>query len=102
MRSFEDFALGERVMGIIGGTTDVARRGVGLLHGPFIDPLYPSGEANTGPLWLTLVNHSRSAVSFELGDRIGKITFYEVSDTYPVVLDPKSVAARAFRDRSGQ
>jgi deoxycytidine triphosphate deaminase len=110
IRSLEDFALGERIMGIIGGNTDLALRGVTLLHGPFIDPLYPSSTAPdpsstdadpvSAPLKMALVNHSAFLVTLPLRERIGKITFYDVSDTYPVDLDPDSLAARTFRERA--
>lgn len=104
VRSRESFKLSARVLGIFGSTSDLAREGVALLHGPFIDPLYPSGSADDAdliaPLWLTLVNHSRRPFELVFGHtEIAKLCLFDVSDTYPVTLAPGSPTDRKFKDR---
>lgn len=98
VQTFEDFALDARYFAILGGTTDMALDGLSVLHGPFLDPHYPRPK-NSVPLKLAIVNCSRAQVTLKLGDRIGKIAFFEISDTYPVVWEDRSLAAEIFRER---
>ena len=99
VQSLEDFALGERFFAILGGITDMALAGLSVLHGPFVDPHYPRPKGAL-PLKFAIVNHSRAPVELKLGDRIGKIAFFEISDTYPVIFQHASLAAEVYRDRS--
>ncbi len=108
VRSLEKFGLTERVLGMFGSMSDLARLGVALLHGPFIDPLYPSakdpgdeGDPDvTAPLLLALVNHSKAKVPLICGQTvIAKLCLFDVSDTYPVTVEKGSATARKYEDR---
>jgi len=90
--SLESFTLKARVMGILGSTSTLAQKGVALLHGSFIDPLYPPPEGGrqvlTAPLRMALVNHGRFAVDLQWGEEvIAKVSFFDTTDTYPVSLE---------------
>ncbi len=90
VKSSETFALKEGVMGVLGSTSRISLKGVALLHGSSIDPTYPppdaAGQVLFSPLDMALVNHSSRAVTFAWGTQvIAKISFFDVSDTYPIV-----------------
>ncbi len=97
IESYEQFRLGNRVLGLIGPKGDFVRQGITLLHGPFIDPLFPD-KGVARPLELALVNHSARSITVELCQPIGKVAFFDVGDA-PVELDPGSAAAQMFRQR---
>lgn len=73
--SLEEFVLSERVLAIFGHSSDLFLRGLELIHSPFIDPAYP------GRLQLIVRNFSNEQVILSLGDIIGKITFFDISET---------------------
>ena len=103
IESLEHFSLGERVLGLLGGTSTLARDGLMLLHGPFIDPLYPSGgnpgSKLSGPLKMGLVNQTRDRQKVACEAKIGKVAFFDISDTYPIRLVAGSVSEALFRER---
>src|SRR2546427_4637592 len=73
--SLEEFGLSERVLAVFGHSSDLFLRGLELIHSPFIDPGFP------GKLQLVIRNFSNSQVTLSVGDVIGKITFFDISDT---------------------
>jgi len=93
IKSEEVFNLSEKVMGILGPVSDLADMGLQLVHSPFIDPIYH------GHLMLGLVNHLDRDVALDRGVAIGKVSFFDISDTYPVELIPGSRAEQKFRRR---
>jgi deoxycytidine triphosphate deaminase len=76
--SFERFALTERIMGIFGPPSEFSDEGLLLIHSPFIDPGFE------GRLELVIMNLRPDSQTLELEMKIGKIKFFDVSDTYPV------------------
>lgn len=97
--SYEQFMLDKTVLGIFGSLSDLAEAGLLLAHSPFIDPLYP----NTGvsaPLELGITNLRSRKVDLRLGQRIGKVSFFDISDTYPVRLIPGSASEDKFQERA--
>ena len=63
-------------MALIGNQSSFpVNRGVQLLNGPSIDPGF------NAPLDLALLNLSDEDVYLDLGDPIGKILFFDISDT---------------------
>jgi deoxycytidine triphosphate deaminase len=107
VRSLETFALSARVFGILGSKSDLADEGVALLHGPFVDPLYPRGSRKSdaanevvAPLHLALVNHSQQPFKLTCGHtEIAKLCLFNVADTYPVKLKKGSPADKKFQER---
>jgi deoxycytidine triphosphate deaminase len=99
VESYEHFLLDARTLGILGGLSDIAKIGLQLVHSPFIDPLFP-GDCEVGHLDLGLLNLSEYEASIRYKDKLGKVSFFDVSDTYPVSLIPGSESERKFRERS--
>ena len=73
--SLEGFELSERVLAVFGHSSDLFRRGLELIHSPFIDPTF------IGPLQLVVRNFSKDPVTLTPGDIIGKAVFFDISDT---------------------
>jgi dUTPase len=73
--SLEAFELSERVLGLFGHSSELFLRGIELVHSPFIDPGFQ------GQLRLTLRNVSDQEVALNTGDVIGKVVFFDISDT---------------------
>lgn len=73
--SLEGFELSERVFAIFGHTSVLFKRGLELIHSPFIDPGFP------GQLQLIIRNFSDHEVSLTPGEILGKIMFFDISDT---------------------
>lgn len=94
IRSHETFILSDKVMGIIGPVSDFVRWGLELVHSPFIDPLF------NGKLELGLWNRLQRDAAVILGQRIGKVSFFDISDTYPIGIVPKSLQEDKFRRRA--
>lgn len=94
IRSLETFMLSSKVMAIFGQVSDLSKAGLQLLHSPFIDPTF------FGQLELGLANHSGGEVVLEWKQSIGKVCFFDVSDTYPLSPPKKGKAiARKFEER---
>jgi dUTPase len=74
--SEETFLLSEQVMALLGNrSNNPVEKGVFLLNGPVIDPGYRA------PIKVGLMNISTDAVHLDYRDEIGKVIFFEVSDT---------------------
>lgn len=73
--SLERFELSERVLGLFGGLTDLISRGLQLVHSPAIDPLFK------GSLALGIRNMTENAVELRVGDKVGEVLFFDVSDS---------------------
>lgn len=89
----ETFFLSDKVIGVLGQTTKLAEDGLELVHSPFIDPMYH------GRLVFGLSNRLARPARLKLGDRIGKISFFDISDTYPVDVIKGSILERTFSER---
>jgi len=76
--SYERFDCTKRVRAELGQITRLPMKGLELLHGPTVDPGF------SGQLQMAITNHL--SIQRELGyaEPIGKISFYDVSDTYPI------------------
>jgi deoxycytidine triphosphate deaminase len=73
--SLEEFTFGERVLGLFGNLSALVGKGLQLVHSPSIDPGFK------GSLALGIKNNTSDPVDLAVGDRIGKILFFDVSDT---------------------
>lgn len=96
VKSYEYFILSDNIMGIFGQVSDFNEWGLQLVHSPFLDPLF-SGNLDLG-IW----NRFEEPCEIKLKMEIGKIKFFNVSDTYPVEQRERSgkwKARREFRDR---
>jgi deoxycytidine triphosphate deaminase len=98
VKSFERFYLSEKVMAIFGQTSGFTKSGLQLVHSPFIDPLFD------GHLDLGIWNRMPWTVDLEIGHTIGKVKFFDISDTYPIrdsrgtVSETKLKRRQEFRD----
>lgn len=79
VESLERFELSERIFGIFGAHSNFISSGLELVHSPFIDPNFKQ------KLRLGIGNRSNRTRRLELGMEIGKVTFFDVSDTYPII-----------------
>lgn len=93
IKSNEVFMLSEKVLGILGPVSDLMRLGLELVHSPFIDPLF------YGQLELGLWNRLPRTVTLSIGQIIGKVSFFDISDTYPIEMVPKSAQEEKFKRR---
>ena len=73
------------------------RRGLSLRHSAFIDPNFPARK-RTGFLEFGLKNEIDATIPLTLADEIGKVCFFNVSDTYPIS-DPKGEVAENYERR---
>jgi len=73
--SLEGFELSERVFAIFGHSSALFKRGLELIHSPFIDPGFP------GQLQLVVRNFSDHEVTLTPGEILGKVMFFDISDT---------------------
>jgi hypothetical protein len=87
VQSIEHFNPKLRVFATIGQPTDFALRGLHLVHGPTLDPTY------RGPLKVAVRNLLNTPNLLELEAPIGKLSFFDVADTYPIKQPPKAAAA---------
>jgi len=73
--SLEGFEFSERVVAIFGHPSELFKRGLELIHSPFIEPAF------RGQLQLVIKNFSNQNVTLNPGEIIGKIVFFDISDT---------------------
>lgn len=95
--SLERFELSDRIFAQFGQISNIALMGLRLGHSPFIDPLFE------GNLELAVENCLDHSIELQYGAKIGKISFFDISDTYPVhsavgTLGKKKVERRKDRD----
>ena len=77
--SLEHFNLSGKVLAMFGQISDLTMSGLQLLHSPFIDPTF------VGHLELGLINATSRQAQIGWKSRIGKASFFDISDTYPVL-----------------
>lgn len=95
VQTMERFRLDDTLFAIFGNVSHAAHRGIQVVNSLFIDPLFPS-QSHSEPLKIGLRNLNPDRVVLRLGDVIGKVAFFDVSDTYPVSLRPGSSHAERF------
>lgn len=93
IRSHETFKLSDKVMGILGQSSDLIRTGLELAHSPFVDPLYH------GKLEMGIWNRLSIPVSIKLGQVIRKVAFFDVSDSSPIKVLEGSIVGQKFKKR---
>ena len=98
--SYEAFRLEAGLLGIMGPVSDIARFGVNLICSSFIDPRYPDDELSA-PLEMGLQNLSGNPAVVPARYRIGKVVFFDVSDTAIESIDPTTAIGRKFGQRRG-
>ena len=74
--SFEIFDMRGRTLGIIGNTTKLIQKGLGLMHSPCIDPAFD------GSLELVVMNKGTEVVVLEPQAPIGKVLLFDVSESF--------------------
>jgi deoxycytidine triphosphate deaminase len=90
--SAEYFRMGGRVLGLFSTTSElIHKRGLSMVNSLSIDPSF------TGRLEIGLTNQTHNFVTLKFHERIGKLLFFDVSDTYvlsakPNVIDTKLAA----------
>lgn len=91
IQTFEKFTLSGKILGILGQCSFITGQGLQLIHSPFIDPRY------NDPLNFGIKNLGNDIVNLEFGvDKIGKVSFFDISDTYPIRVNPDSSFAKRF------
>lgn len=83
IQSLEQFRCSNRVLATFGQSSYLPRKGLQLNHSPSIDPNFPN-QAIGARLEMGLENKLDREITLELGERIGKVYFYSIADTYPV------------------
>lgn len=94
VRSEEIFRLSDKLKAMVGSCGDSVQNGLIINHSPFIDPLYD------GYLEVGIKNILNISVHLKMSDIIGKLSFFDISDTYPIEMVPKSIQAEKFAIRS--
>ena len=93
IQTFERFKLSGRVLGLFGQLSAIPRKGLRLNHSPTIDPRFD------GYLEMGLENLLDRPAQVEYCERIGKVVFFDVSDTYPVGDIKGTLSEEDFRRR---
>jgi deoxycytidine triphosphate deaminase len=93
IKTLESFSLSDKVLGILGQTSKLMAGGLQLIHSPFIDPLFQ------GQMELGLSNLTSKSVTIRLGQIIGKVSFFDISDTYPISVIVGSISQSTFARR---
>jgi deoxycytidine triphosphate deaminase len=91
--SLERFRLSDRVMAEFGQISDLAQNGLRLNHSPFVDPHFE------GNLAFAIENCLERDMELRYEQPIGKIRFFDISDTYPVAPPKGTVSERKFEVR---
>jgi len=73
--SLESFHLSAKVLGLFGGISSLIGEGLQLVNSPSIDPGF------TGLLELAIINHRNEPVQLPASANIGKVLFFDVSDS---------------------
>ncbi len=92
--SLEEMSLSTDVCGIFGPISDLIEQGLELVYSPFIEPLF------RGRLRLGLCNVLSCPIQIRMSQPVGKILFFDVSDSNLQKQAPRSTMNRdhtAFR-----
>ena len=100
IQSQERFRCSKQCFALFGQSSTLIRKGLSLRNSPFIDPNFPD-EVDPGYLEIGLKNELNITVKLRLGDCIGKICFFNISDTYPIADVAGSASEEDFTRRSG-
>ena len=93
IRSLERFYCSDKVLAIFGQISDLALDGLRLNHSPTIDPNF------AGFLEMGIENLLDWPVELAYGTTIGKISFFDISDTYPIHDIANSISASKYEQR---
>lgn len=83
VQTFERFRCSKQVFASFGHTSRLFRKGLTIRNSPFIDPNFPDSKGD-GFLEIGIKNELDQKVKIKYQDIIGKISFFNVSDTYPI------------------
>ena len=72
--------MSNKILGILGNSSDFIKRGVEIKYSPFLEPYF------RGRLQLIVKNFSSNKIKLKSGQIIGKVTFFNISDTSPIEL----------------
>lgn len=78
IHSLERIVCSKRVLAIFGQISALPRKGLRLNHSPTVDPNFG------GILEMGLENLLEKPKEIPYGEPIGKVMFFDISDTYPV------------------
>lgn len=93
IKTKEYFRLSNKFLGILGPITNLLSEGLELLHSPFIDPLF------RGHLDMAVKNLLNRKAELQLGSDIGKVAFFDISDTYPIMPPGTTKSAMKYKNR---
>ena len=93
VESIEFFSLSDKVKGTMGSLSEMIMKGLQINYSPFIDPLYK------GWLCIGIKNLLAKEIKLNYGDNIGKVSFYDISDTYPINIIKGSRQDVLFKER---
>jgi len=94
--SLERFYCSDKVLAIFGQISDLALDGLRLNHSPTIDPNF------AGFLEMGIENLLDWPVELAYGTPIGKILFFDISDTYPIHDIANSISASKYERRGAR
>jgi len=94
IRTAEIFTLSEKVKAFVGSNGDAVSDGLLVNYSPFIDPLYD------GWLEIGVKNLLDTKIHLKMGQKIGKLSFFDISDTYPIDIKKGSFQDSKFEVRS--
>ena len=93
IQSLERFTCSKKILGIFGQVSALARKGLRLNHSPTIDPNF------RGYLEMGLENLLDRPRELRHGERIGKVLFFDVSDTYPIPNIKGTISEKDYKRR---
>lgn len=98
IKTREHFIFDATILAIFGNLTDLIKKGLQIINSPSIDPGFE------GHLTLGIKNNSSSAVEIEFEEKIGKILFFNISDTYvsfSKLIDEPEIREKMKRRKEG-
>lgn len=93
IKTQETFKIDDDIIGILGQCGDLIKEGLLLIHSPFVDPLF-HGHFRFG-----IKNIGFKNATLEFGKSIiGKVCFFNISDTYPISIIKNSIIDKKFKE----
>lgn len=94
IQSAEVFILSDKVKALIGSCGVNIENGLLLNYSPFIDPLYE------GWIEVGVKNLLDFDIHLKIGQKLGKVSFIDISDTYPIEIAEGTFQKSKFENRA--
>ena len=101
IKSLERFYCSDKVLAMFGQISELPMGGLRLNHSPTIDPNFGKGKLG-GVLEMGIENLLNQPNRLKYAMPIGKISFFDISDTHPIRDIANSISAHKYETRSAE